>query len=132
MSKATTSIPPPPKTFNVDKKYHELRLRNFVPSRSLLSQSVRHTNFELRGNGGRANNLKLFMLAYSFCELLSVNSPLTQVLHGLPLRVERMYIHARMCRSFGHRHSETTKMLQSLSNQLTYMNQSIDHITKKD
>ena len=50
-SKAATSNAPSPPTFNVDKTCHEMGLRNFVPSHSLLSQLLRHNNFELWGNG---------------------------------------------------------------------------------
>ena len=51
---------PSPQTFNVDNKYHELGLRNVVLSRSLPSQSLRHTNFELGGSGGWHTQLKPF------------------------------------------------------------------------
>ena len=52
MSKATTSIIPSPQTFNVEKKYHELGLRNFVRSHSIPLLSPHHANFEFWGNGG--------------------------------------------------------------------------------
>ena len=51
MSKATTSIAPYPQTFNVERKCHELALRNCVPSRGLPSQSPRLTNIERGGTG---------------------------------------------------------------------------------
>ena len=48
---------PCPQTFNVELKYHELALRNFVRSRGLPSQSLRHANIELGGNGGSAKTV---------------------------------------------------------------------------
>ena len=50
----STTQAPLPHVLNVGKKVHELVLRNFVPSRSLLSLILRHTNIELWGNGGCA------------------------------------------------------------------------------
>ena len=56
MSKATTSITPHPRTFNVERKCRKLALRIFVPSHGLPSQSLRHTNIELGGSGGDAKS----------------------------------------------------------------------------
>ena len=71
MPKATTSITPSPQTFNVEKTWHDLGLRNFVPSHSLPSQPPRHANFELWGNGGRAKTTTHLshsnMLVANFC-----------------------------------------------------------------
>ena len=89
MPKATTSITPLPKLSMLKR-----RVMSWVCEiSSLRTASLRNLlgtpTLNFRGTGVSKNNEKLITLKYACCELLSVNSPLTQVLYRLTVHVAR-------------------------------------------
>ena len=121
MSKATTSITPCPQTFNVERKCHELALRNCVPPRGLSSQSLQHANIELGGNGVYAKSAMYVQCTHArvanFC-------PSTVLSQGSCIDT---YIWRPICKLCEH---DTT--LQNQTNQLICIKRSTNQTTKTD